>query len=222
MSSNPQNLSSKIQLHIRHNLLSGLFILLPIGITILILKFLFAITAGFFVPVISKIVETIPSLSEIIGRMMPLETFVVISSLVVFVAFIYFCGILTSYLIGKKLLAWGESLITKIPIMKTIYSGAKNVIESLSASSSGSFKSVVLVDFPRVGILSIGFVTSGLSDSSGKEFLTVFVPTTPNPTSGFLCILPKEEVRMTQLSIEDGIKLVVSGGLLSSKYDNLL
>ena len=211
-----------MELHIRHNLLSGLFILLPIGITILILRFLFAITAGFFVPVISKIVENIPTLSEIIGRMVPVETFVAITSIIFFVVFIYFCGILTSYLIGKKLLAWGESFITKIPVMKTIYSSAKNVVESLSVSSSGSFKSVVLIEFPRAGILSIGFVTSGLSDSNGKEFLTVFVPTTPNPTSGFLCILPKEEVRKTHLSIEEGIKLLVSGGLLSSKFDNLL
>ncbi len=134
---------------------------------------------------------------------------------------LYIIGILIS-LIGKKFFNRIESnIFYNIPIFNTIYKTIKQIIESVSSPNKNSFKKVVMVEFPRKGVWTMGFVTGESKDSNNLEYYHVIVPTTPNPTSAFLLFISKEEVRETSLSIDEGIKTIISGGVLTSEYNQI-
>ena len=125
-------------------------------------------------------------------------------------------GWLTTNFFGKKLFELGELMIEKIPFVRRIYKGSKQVVSSIAEADTSTFRKVVLIEFPRRGLLAIGFVTG---ESRGEvqritrdNMLNVFVPTMPNPTSGFLIFSPPEELTEVSMTIEEGIKYVVSGG----------
>ena len=128
-------------------------------------------------------------------------------------------GWLTTNFFGKKLFELGELMIEKIPFVRRIYKGSKQVVSSIAEADTSAFRKVVLIEFPRRGLLAIGFVTG---ESRGEvqritreNMLNVFVPTMPNPTSGFLIFSPPEELTEVSMTIEEGIKYVVSGGLVT-------
>lgn len=134
-------------------------------------------------------------------------------------------GILTTNIFGKKLLQLGETIVEKIPFVRTIYRGTKQVVVSFANADTNSFKKVVLIEFPRKGLHALGFVTG---ETKGEvqvhttgTVINVFVPTTPNPTSGFLIFTPIEEVQEINMSIEDGIKYVISGGIVDNQIHDL-
>ena len=134
---------------------------------------------------------------------------------------LYLIGILIS-LIGKKFFNRIErNIFYNIPIFNTIYKTIKQIIESVSSPNKNSFKKVVMVEFPRKGVWTMGFVTGESKDSNNLEYYHVIVPTTPNPTSAFLLFICKEEVRETKLSIDEGIKTIISGGVLTSEYNQI-
>ncbi|MDP6501395.1 MAG: DUF502 domain-containing protein, partial [Dehalococcoidales bacterium] len=135
---------------------------------------------------------------------------------VITIALILLLGFIASNVIGKRLIHYGESAIPWMPIVHQLYSGIKQFMESFSASGDTSRMQPVLTEFPRKGMRVIGFVTSELTDESGKKLLTVFVPTSPNPTSGFLQIVEEHEVIRTDISLEDALKMVVSAGKVAS------
>jgi uncharacterized membrane protein len=132
--------------------------------------------------------------------------------LLVFVALVITIGMLTSNLFGRKIAQWGESLLSKIPLINIIYNPIKDVVTTLSNNKSKSFQKVALVEFPSKGIKSIGFVTNSSFTIDGEEKLSVFIPTTPNPTNGFLVIMEKSDVTLLDIPIDEGIKMVVSMG----------
>ena len=128
-------------------------------------------------------------------------------------------GWLTTNFFGKKLFELGELMIEKIPFVRRIYKGSKQVVSSIAKADTSTFRKVVLIEFPRRGLLAIGFVTG---ESRGEvqritreNMLNVFVPTMPNPTSGFLIFSPPEELTEVSMTIEEGIKYVVSGGIVT-------
>ena len=128
-------------------------------------------------------------------------------------------GWLTTNFFGKKLFELGELMIEKIPFVRRIYKGSKQVVSSIAEADTSTFRKVVLIEFPRRGLLAIGFVTG---ESRGEvqritreNMLNVFVPTMPNPTSGFLIFSPPEELTEVSMTIEEGIKYVVSGGIVT-------
>tara|TARA_Y100000996_G_scaffold237389_1_gene186499 strand:+ start:1737 stop:2372 length:636 start_codon:yes stop_codon:yes gene_type:complete len=134
---------------------------------------------------------------------------------------LYLIGILIS-LIGKKFFNRIErNIFYNIPIFNTIYKTIKQIIESVSSPNKNSFKKVVMVEFPRKGVWTMGFVTGESKDRNNLEYYHVIVPTTPNPTSAFLLFISKEEVRETKLSIDEGIKTIISGGVLTSEYNQI-
>lgn len=189
--------------HIRKRLLAGILLLLPIGITLAILKLLFNTTAGLLMPIFQKLFGEFP------------RSFLLPISFVTFLLIIYGAGLITAHVIGRRLVTFGENIIFRLPLLKTIYGASKQVVETFAASNQKTFKSVVLLEFPRRGVQSLGFITGTIADDQGTLFYKVFVPTTPNPTSGFFQIVPQSEVQHTTLSVEDGIKMIVSGGILS-------
>ncbi len=128
-------------------------------------------------------------------------------------------GWLTTNFFGKKIFEIGETVVEKIPFVRRIYKGSKQVVVSIAHADTSAFRKVVLLDFPRRGLLAIGFVTG---ESRGEvqqitqdNMLNVFVPTMPNPTSGFLIFSPPDELTKVSMTIEDGIKYVVSGGIVT-------
>ena len=130
-------------------------------------------------------------------------------------------GWFTTNFFGKQLINLGESLVEKIPFVRKIYKGSKQVVQSIAHADTTAFRKVVLLEFPRRGMLAIGFVTGSargeVQEYTREDVLNVFVPTMPNPTSGFLVFAPPEDLTEIDMSIEDGIKYVVSGGIVDTE-----
>ena len=133
-------------------------------------------------------------------------------------------GIVATNLLGQRLVTWSEAILDRIPLVRSIYSGSKQVIQALVATNSQAFRKVVLIEYPRKGIWSIAFQTGSppaeIVEHTGVEMITVFIPTTPNPTSGFLMMVPKAEAIELSMSTEAALKLVISLGVMHPVVSN--
>ena len=146
--------------------------------------------------------------------------------LVVALALITLIGFLTANLIGKTVVGWGERLLGRTPLVRTVYTALKQIFETVFADHSSSFKTAALIEYPRRGIWSIVLIATtakgeiaSIFEPSGQEMLAVFLPPTPNPTSGFLLYLPREDVKILNMRVEDAMKLVVSAGIVGPDSD---
>ena len=201
----------KFQRRLRNVFITGLLITLPIALTWFILQFLlknFDALSPVFTRMLIQLGAPIPE-----GFRIPFLGLMVTLLIVLAV------GWLTTNFFGKKLFELGELMIENIPFVRRIYKGSKQVVSSIAQADTSTFRKVVLIEFPRRGLLAIGFVTG---ESRGEvqritreNMLNVFVPTMPNPTSGFLIFSPPEELTEVSMTIEEGIKYVVSGGIVT-------
>ena len=186
---------------LRRQFLAGLLVIVPIGATILIMVWLFVSIDNILQPLIRAILgHTIPGIGFAIT-----------------VILIYLVGVIASNVGGRRLIRYGESLLAKVPIIRQLYQGIKQILEAFSTPNANGFMRVVLIEFPRKGVRSIGFVTNESPGEPGRRMLNIFVPTAPNPTSGFLQIVEESEVIRTNMSIDDALKLVLSAGRVSPK-----
>ena len=199
------------QRRIRNVFITGLLITLPIALTWFILQFLlnnFDALSPVFTNILIQLGAPIPE-----GYRIPFLGLVVTLLIVLIV------GWLTTNFFGKKVFQIGELLIEKIPFVRRIYKGSKQVVSSIAEADTSTIRKVVLIEFPRRGLLAIGFVTGEsrgeVQELTRENMLNVFVPTMPNPTSGFLIFSPLEELTEVSMTIEEGIKYVVSGGLVT-------
>ena len=139
--------------------------------------------------------------------------------LIIGLVIITLVGALAAGFIGRWLIRMGESVLARMPIVRSIYSASKQVLETVMASQSDAFRDVVLVQYPRKGLWVIGFVTGNtkgeVQQRTHDDTVNVFVPTTPNPTSGFLLFCPRQELVFLDMSVDDALKLVVSGGIVT-------
>ena len=139
--------------------------------------------------------------------------------LLIGVAIITLIGAIAAGFLGRWIIKLGEKILNKMPVVRSIYSAFKQILETVLASQSVAFRDVVLVQYPREGLWVIGFVTGvtkgEVQDSIPETTVNVFIPTTPNPTSGFLLFCPKEELVYLKMSVEQALKLVVSGGIVT-------
>ena len=139
--------------------------------------------------------------------------------LLITLAALTFVGWLAAGLAGRTLVRLGERLLSRMPVVRSVYSTLKQIFETVLAQSSRSFREVVLIEYPRRGIGAIGFVTGPtrgeVQERADDELVNVFLPTTPNPTSGFLLFVPKKDLVHLDMSIEEGIKMVISGGIVT-------
>ncbi len=190
-------------LRIRSRMTSGVVALVPVVVTVYVLRVLFALTAGILLPFISPAVEHWPWLWRA-GL-----------SLAILLVAVYFLGELATNLVGRRVLQLGEEVLLRVPFVKVIYRASKQVVTAFQKPNSAAFKSVVLVEFPRKGIRAIAFLTSTFTLADGAVWHSVFVPTTPNPTTGFLEYLPAEEVIATSFTVEEAFKTVMSLGVLT-------
>jgi uncharacterized membrane protein len=184
---------------LRAQFLTGILVIVPIGATILILLWIFS--------AIDRILQ--PVVVAVFGQAVPGVGFAVTMVL------IYLAGVIASNVAGKALIQYGESLMAKVPLVRQLYSGIKQILESFSAPGKTGLMQVVLVEFPRKGMRAIGFITNESFDESGNKLINIFIPTSPNPTSGFLQIVREEEIIRTSIPVSEAIQIVVSAGKVS-------
>lgn len=200
---------------------SGMLVLVPVGVTLLILGWLFSLAARLLRPIVGYATRELQALRWI--DVLPESTVnFAVSILAVFVLLVllYLVGGLGQHIIGRRLIAIWEGIWLRIPLARSIYGATKQVVEALSQPQGAAFKSVVIVDFPCPGLKAIGFLTGYFEDREGRKFAKVLIPTTPNPTTGFLQLIPAETILITDLAIEEGFKMIISGGIVAP--DNLL
>ena len=204
--------------HVRGKLGRGLLIVLPMLITVWLLKFLFDVINRNVTPFVLTVLQAVdlPGL-----QLWPMRILVPVIGIILTAASIYLIGLLAGNLAGRRLLAMVESGILRIPLVKGIYGAARQLLDAFSMTGTKAFSKVVLVEYPRRGIWTIGFVTTerefGVRAPSGSSSLAsvpVFLPTTPNPTSGWMVLVDPHELLVLEMSIEEAVKLIVSGGIV--------
>jgi uncharacterized membrane protein len=192
--------------HSRNIFITGLLTITPLVVTVWVLGFLFRTVDGILAPILDRA----------FGRHIPGLGFLLTLVL------IYLVGLVMTNLVGQKLVAAGERILTRVPIVKGIYGGSKQLVEAVSLPTKGSFTTVVLVEYPRREMYMIGFITrqdSGTLEDTGRiDTLTnVFIPNTPNPASGRFVMVPNRDLIPVSISVEEGLKLIISGGFVSPK-----
>lgn len=178
-------------------ILAGLIAILPFAATIWILQIIFYFLEGLSSPILRKFEVEIPGMG-----------------LILTLAMIFLLGVFITNVVGRRLYNWGERILHNIPMVSTIYSTLKQFTSAFSGERVSSFRKVIFMQYPREGLYTMCFVTNETINEGGEVYYHVFVPTTPNPTSGVFIIIPKKDAIHTSLKIEEGLKAIISGGIL--------
>jgi len=200
---------------LRGRVLAGTAVVVPLAITFWILRWLFEWLASFLGPTLDAIL--MPWLARLAGEGVREYGYIIVPVLAVFlmVLMLYLIGALTRALIGRKFISMGESILLKVPLVRSIYSASKQVVQAISLPDRAAFKSVVLVHFPHPHMWALGFLTGTAPDPiSGRTLYRIFIPTTPNPTTGFFELAEASELLLTDIPIDEAFKMVISGGIL--------
>ena len=221
----PENLTkpqSGLLAGLRNSFLTGLVVIAPVALTIWLIWSVIGWIDGFVLPFLPNLYHPDNILNTLFGQ----DVAINIRGLgvVVFLLFTTFVGWIAKGFLGRSLIRFGENLVRRMPVVRSIYSGVKQIAETVFAQSDRSFEKACLIEYPRKGIWAIGFIST---DAKGEvkykvkaqsDLLSVFVPTTPNPTSGFMLFFPRSDVIELDMSIEDAAKLVISAGLVYPPY----
>lgn len=201
-------------LHLKRNLLTGLLAFIPVWITWVVFKFVFTLLAGVGAPVITGILELIGLASPGLAAALQRDWLIPLCAFIVTVVALYILGLLSNLVVGRRVLSFIDDKLERIPLVHTIYGGTKKVMTLMRNKPNGTQR-VVLIAFPSPQMKSIGFVTRVFIDASGREIAAVYVPTTPNPTGGYLELVPTEELVATDWSVDQGMAFLISGGAVS-------
>ena len=194
-------LLKKFLLHIRTTLIAGLLAILPIGVTLFVLKFFFELLDPILGPIFDMgNVRIFPGLGVI-----------------VLLILLYVVGIITTKILSARIVNLGNKLIERIPVISSIYSTTRSGVEILSGTQGFESRGVVLVDFPLPALKAIGLITAELGVLNGEPMVAVYIPTTPVPSSGFLIVVALSDVTPTDISVDDAMKIIVSGGILANE-----
>ena len=177
---------------------------MPVVLTIYILKVVFTLLDNLTSPIFKRMDIYIPGLGILLTLLL-----------------VYLLGIFVTNVLGKRFLHWLETLIKNIPLVNTIYNTIKQIIQAFTGTAEKKFQSVVFIEYPRKDLWTLAFVTGESKNEKDVEFYHLFVPTTPNPTSGVFIIIPKKDSIETELNVEEALKSVISGGMLAPKQHNL-
>jgi len=184
---------------------AGLFAIVPLALTFYIIKIIIVFLDQLTAPIMARINFEIPGFGLILTLLI-----------------IFALGIFVTNVLGRRLFSWGERLISSIPLVKNIYNTLKQITNAFSgATQTENYQRVLYIQYPRKELWTICFVTGESVDGSGEEYYHVFVPTTPNPTSGVFIIIPKKDAIEADLTVEEGLKAVISGGLLAPELSPL-
>lgn len=188
---------------IRSRMIAGLLVIIPIGITIFVATFAFRFTAGLLMPALRLVWKDVP------------EAYGSVLAVAIFVIAVYVVGLLASFVVGRRIIALGEWMVGQIPVLAPIYSASKQVMQTISDRGAMKGQEVVLVDFPAAPLKSFGFVTGAVTAPDGTECYKVFIPTTPNPTTGFLQLVPRASAEVLNMTTEEAFRIIMSAGLLA-------
>ena len=196
-------MNSLIQ-NLRSKFLTGIITLLPLYLTYIVLKFFFKTLNDISEPILNRLNIEIPLLGIFLTLLLVLSI-----------------GIAVTNFLGRKFFEIGEKIVKKVPLVSSIYYSIKQILDTITNSSTDEFKGTVYIQYPRKGLWTMAFISGESISESGKTFFHLFVPTTPNPTSGFFLMIPKDDAIKSNMSVEDGLKTIISGGLLAPKLNPL-
>ena len=182
---------------IKRRIFAGLIALMPIKATYWIIKLLFEFLDRLAQPLLALIGIQIPGLGIILT-----------------ILFIFIIGLFVTNVLGRTILKWSEIIVARVPIVSTIYNSIKQITGAFSGSTAKSFQRVILIEYPRRNLWTMAFVTNESKNKKGDIFYHLFVPTTPNPTSGVFIIVPKKDAIHPNISVESGLRAIVSGGII--------
>ena len=193
---------------VRNKFLTGILTLLPIYITYVLLRFIIEFAPD--IPYLRTITffsdkEVLADIIEFIGALL----------------IIFLIGIVVSNVVGKRLFTFFESIMEKVPLINTIYTSSRQIMQTLTMPGKGNFKQVVLIEYPRKGLWTLAFVTAYSKSKSNEQYVHIFLPTTPNPTSGLMLFVKEKDVRPSGLSVEEGLKTLISGGMIAHEENQL-
>lgn len=200
----------------RNRFFTGVIVAIPIVVTLLVISW-----------IVQKVDQNV---FRIVPDQLNPETYIGFAipglGLIISVFLLFMLGILASNFIGKSVIRSGESLLDRVPVVSPVYNALKQIVQTVAAQKDRAFRDVCLIEYPKEGVWAIGFVTADLGgqpkEELGEDMVCVFVPTTPNPTSGFLLFLHKNSIRILDMTPEEGAKMIISGGMVSGEQNDLL
>lgn len=206
---------------LRRYLVAGILVWAPLAVTYLLLKFA--------VSIMDRTLRWIPApyrpeilLQQLLGADNPVH--IPGLGIILALSVLLLTGVLAANFVGRAFVGRWESLMDRIPVVRSIYSAAKNFAEMVFSDSSQSFKKVLLIEYPRKGLYSLAFQTSTelgeVQGRTGEEVVCCFVPTTPNPTSGFIIIVPKKDVTVLDMEVDEALKMIISLGVVIPTWHN--
>ena len=213
-----KNKPLKIFPGIRNAIVAGIIIVIPIGLTLWFGQLIYNYFSGWAISLVQKLAPTLLEQGTWIE-------FAIRSLSLLLILFALFClGVLGRYTLGKKLISITDSIMRKLPMLSIVYTTARQIWDAIWSTKGGMFNKVVMFEYPRKGIWVIGFLTNENTDDtwevqreSGEDLVSVFLPTTPNPTSGFLLFIPRNDCKYLDMDVADGMKLVISGGAVTNR-----
>jgi len=204
---------------IRRYLVAGILVWVPLAVTYLLIKFA--------VGIMDQTLRWIPRdyqpgilLQQLLGTEQPVH--IPGLGVILTIAVLLLTGVLAANFVGRAFVGGWESLLERIPVVRSIYSAAKNFAEIVFSDSSESFKNVLLIEYPRIGLYSLAFQTSTelgeVQGRTGGEVVCCFVPTTPNPTSGYIIIVPKKDITVLDMEVDEALKMIISLGVVVPRW----
>ena len=190
---------ARVMGHLRQTFVAGILLIVPVFATIYILWFLFTSLDGLLSPAIERAFGV-----SVTGL-----------GLAALLVLVYLIGLIGRNFVGRRIFASGQQLLMRLPLVRTVYAPARQLIESFSGVGATGFKRVVIIEYPSAGLRTIGFLTGTFRDEHGEVQALVYIPTAPTPNSGWVALLPLSQVYDTDLSVPDAIRLVLSGGILT-------
>ena len=202
-------------LRLKRFLLTGLLTFIPLWVTWLVFKFVLGMLAGIGTPLVSALLNALALVAPRVADALNTQWLLFIIALLITLVALYLLGWLANRVIGQRLINAFDGLLARIPVVQTIYGGTKKLMAVLQNKPSG-VQRVVLVEFPRRGMKAVGFVTRVMTeDGTGREMAAVFIPTTPNPTGGYLEVVPLEELTPTDWTMDQAMAFIISGGAVA-------
>ncbi|MGN6705472.1 MAG: DUF502 domain-containing protein [Rhodanobacter sp.] len=202
-------------LRLKRYLLTGLLTFIPLWVTWLVFNFVLGVLAGIGAPMVEALLGTLALVAPRAAESLKMEWLTYIAALLITLGSLYLLGFVANRVIGQRFLNAFDNLLARIPLVQTIYGGTKKLMAVLQNKPSG-MQRVVLVDFPRHGMKVVGFVTRVMiEEGSGREIAAVYIPTTPNPTGGYLELVPVDELIPTDWTMDQAMAFIISGGAVA-------
>jgi uncharacterized membrane protein len=189
---------------VKTHIIAGIFVTVPLAVTFVVMRGFFDIIHNFFRPVLKLfvIIKISPFLEMFI-------TFLLAASVV------YLIGFLSKIIFVARLIRLGEGMLSRIPVVRYLYNTTKQIMDSIALMKLSNINKVVILEYPRKGILAMAFVTGVIRQPGKEDLISIFIPSTPNPTTGFYLMVPPEQIWDVNLTFEQGTKMIISGGIIS-------